>query len=173
MDIPIQHCDGKILKRMNRTGDEKKLRSLIAHIRDVIPDITLRTTLITGFPGETEADFEALHKFVHDIKFDRLGCFAFSPEEGTIAATLDGQLDEQTKIDRMEHIMETQMTVSEELNAKKLGTTKEVLIEGYDDFIKCYFGRSEADAPEIDGKIFFMHTDPLTYANTAVFKLVE
>ncbi len=176
LDIPIQHCDGKILKRMNRTGDEKKLRSLIAHIRDVIPDITLRTTLITGFPGETEADFEALHKFVHDIKFDRLGCFAFSPEEGTIAATLDGQLDEQTKIDRMEHIMETQMTISEELNAKKLGTTKEVLIEGYDDFIKCYFGRSECDAPEIDGKIFFMSDTPLKigdFVNVNFFDNIE
>lgn len=156
LDIPIQHCDGEILKKMNRKGDEKSLTALIEKIRTKIPDITLRTTLITGFPSETEEQFEKLHNFVKKTKFDRLGCFTYSAEDGTVAATMENQTDEQTKVFRMEHIMETQADISAEKNAEKIGNTTEVLIEGYDDYIKCYFGRSCADAPEIDGKVFFI-----------------
>ncbi len=176
LDIPIQHINGDILKRMNRKGNEKTLRALIEKIRSKVDGVTLRTTLITGFPGETEEQFTELHKFVKDVKFDRLGCFAYSAEEDTVAASMPNQIDEQTKIDRMELIMETQMTVSAEKNAQKNGSTVEVLIEGYDDFIKCYFGRSEADAPEIDGKVFFTAKRPLKigdFAKVNIFDTIE
>ncbi len=161
LDIPIQHVDGEILKRMNRRGDEATLTALIERIREKLPDVTLRTTLITGFPGETEQQFEALDRFVQKIRFDRLGCFAYSAEEDTIAAGMPDQVDEQVKRDRMEHIMETQLTIAAEKNAEKQDTDTEVLIEGWDDYIKCYYGRTPADAPEVDGKIFFLSDRPL------------
>lgn len=161
LDIPIQHVDGEILKRMNRRGNEESLRALIERIRTKLPDITLRTTLITGFPGETEEQFEALDRFVQEIRFDRLGCFAYSAEENTIAAEMPDQIDEQIKHDRMEHIMETQLTIAAEKNAEKIDTDTEVLIEGWDDYIKCYYGRTPFDAPEVDGKIFFLSDRPL------------
>ena len=176
LDIPIQHVNGEILKRMNRKGNKETLRSLIELIRAKIPGITVRTTLITGFPGETEEQFCELHEFVNEVRFDRLGCFPYSAEEDTVAAAMPDQIDEQTKIDRMEHIMETQMTVSAENNKKKCGKTVEVLTEGYDDYIKCYFGRSEADAPEIDGKIFFIAKKPLKigeFVKVKIFDTIE
>ncbi len=161
LDIPLQHADGEILKRMNRRGDRQSLTALIERIREKLPEITLRTTFITGFPGETEEQFCSLHEFVKEARFDRLGCFTYSAEEDTVAATFDGQLDEQTKNDRMELIMADQMTIAAEKNEEKIGSVVEVLIEGWDDYIKCYFGRSAADAPEIDGKVFFTSDVPL------------
>lgn len=161
LDIPIQHVNADILKRMNRRGDRDTLTALIKKIRTAIPDITLRTTLITGFPGETEQQYEQLHDFVRKAKFDRLGCFTYSAEEGTIAAEYTDQIDEQTKQDRAEHIMETQLDIATKKNEEKIGTVQTVLIEGWDDYIKCYYGRSAADAPEIDGKVFFMARQPL------------
>jgi len=176
LDIPIQHSNGDILRRMNRKGNEDTLRALIEKIRNTVPGITIRTTLITGFPGETEKQFEELHRFVKDIKFDRLGCFAYSAEDGTVAGEMPDQIEDQIKIDRMEHIMETQMTVSEENNKKKKDTVCEVLIEGYDDYIKCYFGRATWDAPEIDGKVFFLTPKPLKigdFVNVKIFDTIE
>lgn len=155
MDLPIQHCDGEILKKMNRKGDEASLRALIKKIREKVPGITLRTTLITGFPGETEEQFGRLAEFVNDMKFDRLGCFAFSPEEGTPAHDMDGQLDEDVKERRAEVIMDQQMIIAVKKNKALVGETIEIVIEGFDRYGDCYFGRSAADAPEIDGKIFF------------------
>ena len=160
-DIPIQHVNEDILRRMNRTGDKAALLTLIEKIRDRVPGAIIRTTLITGFPGESEQQFEELCEFVKTVRFDRLGCFAYSPEEDTVAAGFDGQIDDQTKNDRMENIMELQMQISAEKNEEKIGTETEVLIEGWDDYIKCYFGRTPADAPEVDGKIFFMSQKPL------------
>lgn len=161
LDMPIQHVNGEILKRMNRKGNEESLRALVEKIRNKVPDITLRTTLITGFPGETEEQFTQLAQFVKDMKFDRLGCFPYSAEENTIAAKMPDQIEEQVKIDRLESIMETQLAVNNEKNNEKIGKIFEVLIEGYDDYIRCYYGRSYADAPEIDGKIFFISDRPL------------
>ena len=155
MDLPIQHCDGEILKKMNRSGDEQSLRELIGKIRNRIPGITLRTTLITGFPGETEEQFSRLAEFVQDMKFDRLGCFPFSPEEGTPAEKMDGQLDDDVKERRAEVIMEQQMLIAVKKNKELVGKTIEIIVEGFDRYGECYFGRSAADAPEIDGKIFF------------------
>lgn len=173
LDIPIQHSNSEILRKMNRKGDNKSLRELINRIRTKIPEITIRTTLITGFPGETEEQFCELHEFVSEMEFDRLGCFPYSAEEDTVAANMPDQIDEQTKVDRMEHIMETQMTVSANKNKKKCGETVEVLIEGYDDYIKCYFGRSEADAPEIDGKVFFIAKRPLKIGDFVKVKIFD
>ena len=156
LDIPLQHVNGDILKRMNRKGDYESLCALIERIRKMVPEITLRTTLITGFPGETEEQFEEMAEFVKYNRFDRLGCFTYSAEEDTIAAEYPDQIDEQTKIDRMDNIMELQLTIAAEKNEEKAGKETLVLVEGWDDYIKCYFGRTPADAPEVDGKIFFM-----------------
>lgn len=161
LDIPIQHCNGEILRRMNRRGDRESLSALLDKIRRRLPGVTLRTTLITGFPGETEEQFCELAEFVKQQRFDRLGCFAYSAEEDTPAASFPDQVAEQVKRDRMELIMNDQLTIVQEKNAEKLGKELEVLIEGYDDYIKCYYGRSAADAPEVDGKVFFLSTRPL------------
>jgi ribosomal protein S12 methylthiotransferase len=171
LDMPIQHVNGEILKKMNRKGDKESLSALIDKIRAKIPEITLRTTLITGFPGETEEQFCEMAEFVKEKRFDRLGCFPYSAEEGTLAAEFDGQIDEQTKNDRMENIMEMQMTIAAEKNEEKADTVTEVIIEGWDDYIKCYFGRTAADAPEVDGKIFFMSTRPLKIGDFAKVRI--
>ena len=176
LDIPIQHANGEILKRMNRRGDSQSLLALVNKIRDLVPDITLRTTLITGFPGETEEQYEEMHKFVREARFDRLGCFTYSAEEDTIAASYPDQIDEQVKQDRAEHIMETQLDIASAKNEAKIGTVQRVLIEGWDDYIKCYYGRSEADAPEIDGKVFFMAKEPLVigdFADVQINDIIE
>lgn len=161
LDIPLQHADREVLKRMNRRGDRESLTALVEKIRAKIPDITLRTTFITGFPGETEEQFCSLHEFIKEIRFDRLGCFTYSAEEDTVAALFENQVDEQIKERRMEIIMEDQSYIAAEKNEEKVGSVVEVLIEGWDDYIKCYFGRSPADAPEIDGKVFFTSDTPL------------
>lgn len=155
LDIPLQHCNGQILKRMNRHGDKETLCELIAKIRSEIPDIIIRTTLVAGFPGETEEQFEELVDFVKEVKFERLGCFAYSAEEGTAAAKMDGQLDESTKEHRADIIMQEQMFISDRFNETLLGRDIEVVAEGFDRYAECYYGRSAMDAPEIDGKIFF------------------
>ena len=176
LDIPLQHCNGDVLKRMNRRGNRDSLEALIEKIRAKIPDITLRTTLITGFPGETEEQFEELCEFVNTGKFDRLGCFAYSEEEGTPAALLPDQIDGQLRVDRAEIIMNDQLRIVNEKNEAKYGTLQEVLIEGYDDYIKCYFGRTRADAPEIDGKVFFTVTEPQeigTFVNVRITDSLE
>ena len=161
LDIPIQHINDDILKKMNRKGDKRSVSGVIDRIRDKIPDVTLRTTLITGFPSETEEQFSELAEFVKEKRFEHLGCFTYSPEEGTAAALMENQIDEQVKQDRCDNIMETQALISASRNAEKVGQVTEVLIEGWDDYIKCYFGRAPWDAPEIDGKVFFMAHKPL------------
>ena len=155
LDIPIQHCNDRVLKRMNRKSTKAELVSLIKKLRERIPDITLRTTLIAGFPGETEEEFDELCEFVNEMKFDRLGCFAYSQEEGTAAARLPEQIDEEEKQRRADIIMQSQMIISDRLNQNRLGKDIEVVVEGWDRYAECYFGRSAAEAPEIDGKIFF------------------
>ena len=161
LDIPIQHCNDEVLKRMNRKSDRRSLEKLIAKLRSQVPDITIRTTLITGFPGETEQQFEELCEFVKEIEFDKLGCFAYSEEEGTVAAGYDNQVEQQVRVDRSETVMNDQSGIVLKKNAAKVGTVERVIIEGYDDYIKCYFGRTAADAPEIDGKVFFISEKPL------------
>lgn len=155
MDLPLQHASGKVLRAMNRRGDRESLLSLIQNIREKIPGVILRTTLIAGFPGETEEDFTELAEFVKDAKFDRLGCFAYSREEGTPAAELPDQVDEEVKERRAELIMEEQSRMMESLGQRWVGKTLEVLTEGFDRYAECWFGRSAMDAPDVDGKVFF------------------
>lgn len=173
LDIPIQHCDSDILSRMNRWGDEEQLSALFAKIREKVPGIILRTTLITGFPGETEEQFNRLAEFVQRLRFDRLGCFAFSREEGTKAYDLPEQLDEVTKNHRAEIIMEQQLLISAENNEKLLGKELTAVVEGFDKFGECYFGRTEADAPDIDGKVFFSSENPLDIGDFVTIKITE
>ncbi|MBO5504948.1 MAG: 30S ribosomal protein S12 methylthiotransferase RimO [Clostridia bacterium] len=160
-DIPIQHSSDKILKRMGRRTNHEQLVKMLELIRTEIPDAIIRTSLITGFPGETEEDFEDLLEFVKYAKFDRLGVFAYSQEEGTPAAKLDNQVDEEEKIARQEGVMLLQAEISEELNRKKIGQTLEVLVEGRDEIIKSYFGRTYGDSIDIDGKVFFKSENKL------------
>ena len=160
IDIPIQHCNGEVLHNMNRRGDRQSLTELIAKIRAKMPDVAIRTTLITGFPGETEEQFTELCEFVNEIGFDRLGCFAYSAEEGTPAAEMPNQCEKTVKERRAEVIMNDQLRIISEKNQEKIGKTLDILVEGYDNYIRCCFGRSYADAPEIDAKIFFAPSSP-------------
>lgn len=155
LDLPLQHVSADILKRMNRSGSCESLSALIEKIRTAIPGITLRTTLITGFPGETEEDFTQLHHFIKKIRFDHLGCFSYSQEEGTPAASLPDQIDEATKLRRAELITDTQMDIHQENGEALIGQAFSVLVEGFDRYAECWFGRTKMDAPDIDGKLFF------------------
>ncbi len=158
LDIPVQHCSGKILKAMRRGGDEASLRELFAKLRERIPGITLRTTLMTGFPGETEEDFEQLSAFVEEMRFDRMGCFSYSEEEHTVAASMPDMVEESVRVHRAEMLTEQQMTISYALNEQRMETVTEAVIEGYDKWAECWFGRTAADAPDIDGKLFIAGT---------------
>lgn len=161
LDIPIQHCNGEILKNMNRCGDEAQLKNLIAKIRDKVPGIVLRTTLITGFPGETEEQFTELAEFVKSIEFDRLGCFSYSKEDGTVAGKMENQIDDDVKAHRADIIMEQQQLINRRKNEECMGKTLEAVVEGFDKWAECYFGRTKSDSPDIDGKVFFAGADKL------------
>ena len=173
LEIPIQHCNGDILKRMNRWGDTEKLEALFAHIREKVPGIILRTTLITGFPGETEEQFEELAEFVKRVRFDRLGCFPFSREEGTKAYDLPDQIDEETAAHRADIIMEQQMLISCENNEKLMGAELDAVVEGFDRFGECWFGRTALDAPDIDGKVFFTSETPLEIGDHVTIRITD
>ncbi|MBR5134786.1 MAG: 30S ribosomal protein S12 methylthiotransferase RimO [Clostridia bacterium] len=155
MDIPLQHASGRVLKRMRRTGDAASLKALIQKIRAAVPGIVLRTTVMTGFPGETEEDFEELCEFVKDMRFERLGCFAYSAEEGTKAAEMPDQIPQEIKEQRRDIVMQEQDRVVQEWLEAQIGKTVTVMVESYDRYAECWFGRTAADAPDIDGKVFF------------------
>lgn len=161
IDIPLQHANGQVLRRMNRSGDAQSLTALMRKIRQRVPGITLRTTLIAGFPGETKEQFAELASFVKEVEFDRLGCFAYSVEEGTPAAALPEQLSEGEKKRRAEIIMDGQYDIMRRKNEALVGRAMTVLVEGFDKYAACWFGRSEADAPDIDGKVFIRSDRPL------------
>ena len=155
VDLPLQHANDTILKRMNRRCTAEQAAELIEKLRERIPDIVIRTTFITGFPGEGEEEFEDLAVFVNEIEFDCLGCFAYSAEEGTPAAEFEDQVDERTKNDRKEIIMNDQYGIMLEKHEALIGESFEVLVEGYDEYSDSYFGRTYRDAPEIDSVIRF------------------
>ena len=155
IDLPLQHCNAEILKSMNRRGSRESLTALLNKIRDRIPNVVLRTTFIAGFPGETEEQFEELCEFAKEIEFDRLGCFPYSQEEDTPAAAFPNQLDGETKQNRADIIMEQQQLIMTRRCEKLVGTTAEVLVEGFDRIAECWYGRTYADAPEVDGCVFF------------------
>ncbi len=173
LEIPIQHCDGDILSRMNRWGDETQLEALFEKIRARIPGVILRTTLITGFPGETEEQFTSLAEFVQRVRFDRLGCFAYSREEGTKSYDFPDQIDEETAAHRADIIMEQQLLISAQNNEKLLGKELIAVVEGFDKFGECYFGRTAIDAPDIDGKVFFSSETPLEIGDFVTIKITD
>ena len=156
IEMPIQHSEKSVLSRMNRPGGREELLALITKIRDKMPDAILRTTLIAGFPGESEAEFEGLCDFVRQARFDRLGVFAYSAEEGTPAADFEGQLEEDVKHRRAEIIEDIQSEIVYENLQNAIGKKMRVLCEGFDRLAECNYGRSYGEAPDIDGKIFFM-----------------
>ena len=149
IDMPLQHSTDHVLAMMRRRSNESSIRSTISRLRSAIPDIAIRTTLITGFPGETEEDFDNLYDFVEEIKFQRLGVFTYSMEEGTPAAEMDNQIEEDIKEERKDSIMRLQMEISRAFNESLVGKTLEVLIEEKDED-GVYLGRTQYDAPEID-----------------------
>ncbi|MGE5856466.1 MAG: MiaB/RimO family radical SAM methylthiotransferase, partial [Syntrophaceae bacterium] len=152
LDIPVQHISDRILRSMNRKGTSAFIRKKIAEIREVVPDIALRTSLIVGFPGETEEQFESLLRFVQETRFESLGVFTYSPEEGTEAARMPGQVPEEEKVRRQGLIMEAQSAISDEINLGRAGAVEEVLIEGKTDRADFpFWGRTRFQAPEIDG----------------------
>ena len=160
IDLPLQHADDKILKAMNRRGDQALIRSVISKLRSEIPDVVIRTTFIVGFPGEGEEEFETLAEFVNEIEFDRLGVFTFSPQEGTPAYDMDNQVEDDVKTRRGEVIMQDQYSIMEEKNNEKIGKTYKVVVEDYDGYSDSYTGRTYMDAPEIDGLVkFTSHKD--------------
>ncbi len=154
LDLPIQHSNDVILKRMGRRTSESDLREIIRKLRAKVPDIILRTTLICGFPGETREQFEDLCRFINEMEFNRLGVFPYSQEEGTPAALMEGQIDEETKLDRRDELMELQQEISLDLNKKMIGRETDALVEGYVPGENVYIARGYGDAPEVDGFIF-------------------
>lgn len=153
IDIPLQHSDKTVLKNMNRVGDGDDYRALISKMRKAIPDLALRTTFMVGFPGETDEQFENLCKFTEDIKFDKMGCFTFSPEEDTPAYDMQNQIDDDVKVRRQEVLMNKQYSITEELNKQRIGRIYKVIIDTFDG--EKYVGRSYMDSPEIDSGIIF------------------
>ncbi len=161
LDLPIQHCNDEILHNMNRRSTRAELLEVIGRLRAAIPGITLRTTLIAGFPGETEAQFEELCQFVKEVQFDRLGCFAYSAEENTLAARMEGQLDQETKDRRAELVMQIQTVIMSQKQAAKVGQTVRALCDGIDEESGLYLCRTAGDAPEVDGCVCVSSETPL------------
>jgi len=153
IDMPIQHANDRILKLMGRHITKKEILSLVERLRDRVPNITIRTSLIVGFPGESELDFKELMDFIKEVEFDKLGVFTYSREEGTYAYNMKSQIKDKEKIKRQEIIMEAQMEISLKKNTEFIGKTLKVLTEKYED--GCYYGRCYRDAPEIDGSVCF------------------
>ena len=154
IDLPIQHVSSSVLKRMNRRGDGALVRDVIGKLRTQVEGISIRTTAIVGFPGETEADFEELCEFIKEARFEHFGAFPYSREEGTPAYKLPDQIDDQVKQDRYDILMEHQLGISEQMQQSKIGTKIEVLVESYDAVSEAYCARTSQDAPDIDGKVF-------------------
>lgn len=153
IDIPMQHADGEVLKAMNRKGDKDSLLALVNKLRDRIPDIVIRTTFITGFPGESEDAFTTLSEFVNEAQLDRVGCFAYSREEGTPAYDFENQVDPEVAAERAEAIMTQQYTIADNKLDDCIGRTFDVLVEGYDPYTDSYYGRTYMDAPDIDNNV--------------------
>jgi ribosomal protein S12 methylthiotransferase len=176
IDIPIQHISDRILKLMNRRSTKSSILNTIAKLRESIPEIRIRTTLITGFPGEDKEDFNELYQFVKEMKFDRLGVFHYSKEESTPAASMKGQVPEKVKLKRKEQLMELQKEISLELNEKMVGQTLEVLVEEMIEDENTFVGRSQFDAKDIDQSVIFTADMPLiigTYVNVKIIEAMD
>ncbi len=155
IDMPIQHINNTVLRRMARRTKREQIIEKIEKIREKMPDCTIRTSIITGFPGETEEQFDELYEFVKDIRFDRMGVFAYSQEEGTPAADFEDQIDDAVKQERLDKLMTLQQQISLELNREKIGKVLDVLVEGYDEENFLFYGRSRGDSIEVDTTVYF------------------
>lgn len=171
IDIPLQHSDKTVLKNMNRVGDGEDYRALISKMRKAIPDLALRTTFMVGFPGETDEQFENLCKFTEDVKFDKMGCFTFSPEEDTPAYDMQNQIDDDVKVRRQEVLMNKQYSITEELNKQRIGRIYKVIIDTFDG--EKYVGRSYMDSPEIDSGIIFTCDNNLNIGDFVNVKITD
>ena len=175
LDIPIQHCNDKVLKLMNRRGDNVYLREMFTKLRARIPGLVLRTSVITGLPGEGEAEFRELCGFLKEMRLERTGAFSFSPEEGTPAANMDF-VDSDVARQRAEIVSQIQSRIMDDYNSAILGRTLEVLVDGYDEELEQYFGRTFADSPEIDGRVWIASEEALsegTFVQVTVDGLVD
>ena len=170
LDIPIQHCNSKILKLMNRRGDGQFLRELFAKLRRRIPGLVLRTSVITGLPGEGEAEFAELCDFLKEQRLERVGAFAFSPEEGTPAAEMEHP-ELSVAQERAEMVSAIQSRIMDEYAQEMLGKTLEVLVDGYDEEYEQYFGRTFADSPDIDGRVWLASEDDLSEGSFVTVQL--
>lgn len=171
IDIPLQHSDTTVLKNMNRVGDGNDYRALLDKMRKAIPDLALRTTFMVGFPGETDEQFENLCDFVKDMKFDKMGCFTFSPEEDTPAFDMDNQIDEDVKKRRQEVLMNAQYSITEASNKSRVGNVYKVIIDSFAD--GKYTGRSYMDSPEIDSGIIFTSNKKLKIGDFVNVKITD
>ncbi len=175
LDIPIQHCNSHILQLMNRRGDGAYLRDLFAKLRRQIPGLVLRTSVITGLPGEDEAAFEELCEFLKDLKLERVGAFVFSPEEGTPAAQMEF-VDSDIAQQRAQMVEDIQSRIMDDYNAALIGKTLKIVVDGYDAELEQYFGRTFADSPEIDGRVWIATDEPLSegkFINVTIDSLVD
>lgn len=172
IDIPLQHASDKVLREMNRRSTNKSIREVVKKLRNAMPDIAIRTTFIVGFPGETEEDYGELVSLVEDMKFDRLGVFSYSREEGTPAGERDDQIDDEVKEMRLDGIMTRQMDISLESNQKKVGKTFKVLVDGMDDE-GTYVGRTSYDAPEIDNAVLFTSDRELSPGDMVDVEIID
>ena len=173
IDLPLQHANDRILKAMNRRGTSEDIRNTIEKLRKEIPDVVIRTTFIVGFPGEDDEAFEDLATFVNEIEFDRLGCFSFSPQEGTPAYDMDDQLEDDVKLNRGDIIMQDQLAIMEEKNNAKIGKTYKTIVEEYDSYSDSYIGRTYMDAPEIDSVVKFTSTKNLEIGDFADVRIFD
>lgn len=171
IDIPLQHADKNVLKSMNRVGDAEEYKALIEKMRKAIPDLALRTTFMVGFPGETEEQFANLSDFVKEVKFDKMGCFAFSPEENTPAYDMDNQIDDDVKKRRQEILMNTQFYITEASNKNRVGNVYKVIVDNIDD--GKYVGRSYMDSPEIDSGIIFTSEKKINIGEFVFVKITD
>ena len=176
LDIPIQHCNDKILKAMCRRGTKQQIVDLFAKLRKRLPGLVLRTSLICGLPGEGEAEFEELCEFLEEQRIERAGVFQYSPEEGTRAAEMPDQVDPEVAQRRVELVVDLQSRIMDEMNENRLGETLEVLCEGFDEEMGCYVGRSYADSVDIDGRVYFTCAGavaPGTFVRATVTDIVD
>jgi ribosomal protein S12 methylthiotransferase len=175
LDIPIQHCNSKILKLMNRRGDGAYLRQLFAKLRSLIPSLVLRTSVITGLPGEGEEEFEELCVFLKEMKLERVGAFPFSPEEGTPAAQMEYP-DSEIAQQRAAMVETIQSRIMDEYNEAIIGKTLQVLVDGFDEEYEQYFGRTYADSPDIDGRVWIASDEDLSegqFVSVCIDGLIE
>ncbi len=172
IDIPLQHISDNVLGAMNRRSTSESIRNTVERLRKAIPDIHIRTTFIVGFPGESEEDFEELAEFAESARFERLGVFAYSQEEGTVAGEMKNQIDDEIKAARADSIMRMQVDISREINEAKIGNTIEVLVDDIDED-GAYLGRSMYDAPEIDNTVIFRADAKLSAGNIVKVKITD